>query len=181
LEFVKTRFNDAWLVKPQKHCDSRGFFLESYTLKDFKSAGINVAFIQDNHSMSVEKGVLRGLHFQRPPFTQSKLIRAVKGAIFDAIVDMRKNSPTYLKWQGFELTEGSAEMLFVPQGFAHGFCTLSPHTEVIYKVDNYYAPEHDGGIRWNDPDIGITWPVDLPVLSGKDSILPFIKDSESPF
>jgi dTDP-4-dehydrorhamnose 3,5-epimerase len=181
MEFIKTKFDGAWIIKPAKHCDARGFFLESYSLRDFEKAGIPVGFVQDNHSMSVEKGVLRGLHLQTPPFTQGKLVRAVKGAIFDVIVDLRKSSPTYGQWEGFTLTESSCDMLFAPRGFAHGFCTLVPNSEVIYKADNYYAPANDGGLRWNDPDIGVKWPVETPVLSKKDGLLPFLKDFNSPF
>jgi dTDP-4-dehydrorhamnose 3,5-epimerase len=126
--------------------------------------------------MSVASGVLRGMHFQKSPFAQSKLVRVIHGAIFDVIVDLRRSSPTFGQWDGFELTNDNYAMLFVPKGFAHGFCTLAPRTEVIYKVDDYYSPSHDGGFRWNDPDIGIKWPVEIPVLSEKDSRLPFLKD-----
>ena len=181
MEFIKTKFDGAWKVQPAVHGDERGFFLESYSSKDFQTAGITASFVQDNHSLSVAPGVLRGLHLQRPPFAQSKIIRVIRGAIFDVIVDLRAHSPTFGQWEGFEMTETNFSMLFVPHGFAHGFCTLAPRTEVLYKVDTPYAPQYEGGIRWNDPDIGIQWPNDAPVLSEKDKNLPFFKDFISPF
>jgi dTDP-4-dehydrorhamnose 3,5-epimerase len=181
VKFIKTKFSDAWLIEPVVHRDARGFFLESYSLKVFGPSGISTVFVQDNHSMSIADGVLRGMHFQRPPFAQSKLIRVIRGAVFDVIVDLRKNSPTFGQWDGFELTDEKCAMLFVPKGFAHGFCTIAARTEVMYKVDEYYSPGHDGGFRWNDPDIGIRWPVQAPILSAKDAQLPFFKDFISPF
>jgi dTDP-4-dehydrorhamnose 3,5-epimerase len=181
VEFIKTKFEDAWFIKPKMHRDNRGFFVESYTRKIFDSHGIQAEFVQDNHSMSVSAGVLRGMHFQLPPFTQSKLVRVVHGAIFDVIVDLRKNSPTFGTGEGFTLTDKDGAMLFVPKGFAHGFCTMVPNTEVFYKVDAYYAPDHDCGIRWNDPNLNITWPDTSPILSEKDTQLPFFKDFVSPF
>lgn len=181
MEFTKTIFDDAWHIKPKMHRDARGFFVETYARKIFESHGIKADFIQDNHSLSVTPGVLRGLHFQRPPYTQSKLVRVIRGAIFDAIVDLRKNSSTFGKWQGFTLTDEDGAMLFVPKGFAHGFCTTVPNTEVLYKVDEYYAPDHDGGIRWNDPDVGVNWPIQTPILSEKDKLLPYVKEFNSPF
>jgi dTDP-4-dehydrorhamnose 3,5-epimerase len=181
MEFITTKIDGALLIRPVVHSDSRGFFLESYTLRDFKKAGIPVDFVQDNHSMSVEVGVLRGLHLQFPPFAQSKLVRAVRGSIFDVIVDIRNASPTFGKWESFELTESNFSMLFVPAGCAHGFCTLEPKTEVQYKVDNYYSPQHDSGIIWNDPDIAIRWPTDKPILSEKDKRLSLFGDFVSPF
>jgi dTDP-4-dehydrorhamnose 3,5-epimerase len=181
MEFIATKFNGAFILKPLVHSDDRGFFLESYSSRDFIKAGISVNFVQDNHSMSVEPGVLRGLHFQNPPMAQSKLIRATKGAIFDVIVDLRKNSPTFGQWESFELSDTNFLSLFVPHGFAHGFCTLGASTEVMYKVDNFYSPEHDSGIRWEDPTLGIPWPNKDPVLSGKDKLLPFFGASSFPF
>ena len=181
MEFIATKFDGAFIVKPIVHSDDRGFFLESYSSRDFMKAGLSINFAQDNHSMSVEPGVLRGLHFQKPPMTQSKLVRAIKGAIFDVIVDLRKNSPTFGQWESFELSDTNFLSLFVPHGFAHGFCTLAARTEVMYKVDNFYSPEHDSGIRWDDPTLGIPWPNKHPVLSGKDKLLPFFGDSSFPF
>jgi dTDP-4-dehydrorhamnose 3,5-epimerase len=181
MEFIKTKIEGVVLVKPAIHGDSRGFFLESYTARDFKKAGIDVDFVQDNHSMSAETGVLRGLHCQYPPFAQTKLVRAIRGSIFDVVADVRTGSPTYGTWESFELTESNFMMLLVPAGCVHGFCTLSPLTEVQYKVDNYYSPQHDTGIIWNDPDLGINWPTRSPVLSEKDKKLPLLKDFVSPF
>ncbi len=181
MEFIKTKFSGAWLIRPVVHGDPRGFFLESYAWRELEKAGINATFVQDNHSMSVESGVLRGMHLQHPPLAQAKLVRVIRGSIFDVIVDVRRQSPTCGQWQGFELTEGNFTMLFVPAGFAHGFCTLAARTEVIYKVDNYYSPQHDAGIIWNDPDLAITWPIQTPILSEKDKRLPLFKDFSSPF
>jgi dTDP-4-dehydrorhamnose 3,5-epimerase len=181
LEIIKATIEGTVLIRPRVHADSRGFFLESYTSRDFKKAGISVDFIQDNHSMSVETGVLRGMHCQFPPFAQSKLIRVIRGSIFDVVADIRKNSPTYGKWEGFELSESNFSMLFVPAGCLHGFCTLEPRTEVQYKVDNYYSPQHDAGIIWNDQDLGITWPTQNPILSEKDKNLPLLRNFVSPF
>jgi dTDP-4-dehydrorhamnose 3,5-epimerase len=181
MEFITTKIDGVMLIRPVVHSDARGFFLESFTLRDFKKAGISVDFIQDNHSMSMETGVLRGLHLQLPPFAQNKLVRAVRGSIFDVVADVRKGSPTYGNWEGFELSESNFMMLFVPAGCVHGFCTLSPKSEVQYKVDNYYSREHDAGIIWNDPDLGIRWPAQHPMLSEKDKKLPMLRDFVSPF
>lgn len=181
MEFIETGFDGLYIVNPRVFKDHRGFFLESYSMREFQGKGINIAFAQDNHSLSMEKGVLRGLHFQRPPFAQTKLIRVTHGAIYDVFVDLRKNSPTFGKWKGFELTESNFSMLLIPQGFAHGFCTCENKTEVHYKVDNFYAPNHDSGIRWNDPDLNIDWPVKEPILSEKDTKLPFFRDLKSEF
>jgi dTDP-4-dehydrorhamnose 3,5-epimerase len=163
-------------VKPKVFRDERGFFLEFYSEKIFKENRINANFVQDNHSLSVSKGVLRGLHFQLPPDEQAKLLRVVRGKIFDVIVDLRKNSPTFKQWQGFELSAENFEMIYVPRGFAHGFVTLEENVEIIYKVDNFYSAESDSGIIWNDPDLAIKWPVENPVLSEKDGKQQKFKD-----
>lgn len=181
MNFQSTEIDGLILITPKVFKDPRGFFLESYSDRTFRNAGITTVFVQDNHSRSEPVGVLRGLHFQKPPFTQTKLIRVIQGAIYDVAVDIRKNSPTFGKWQGFELTSSNFNMLLVPQGFAHGFCTIEPGTEVQYKVDNFYSPEHDSGIIWNDPDLNIPWPVKEPVLSAKDAVLPLFKELLSPF
>jgi dTDP-4-dehydrorhamnose 3,5-epimerase len=181
MKFIPTKLSGGFAIHPKVHRDQRGFFLESYTSRDFKNAGIAIDFIQDNHSMSMERGVLRGMHLQLPPQAQSKLVRVIRGAVFDVVVDVRKNSPTFGQWEGFELTEDNFAMIFVPAGFLHGFCTLAPKTELQYKIDNYYSPQHEAGIIWNDPDIGIRWPVQKPVLSEKDKKLPAFKDFISPF
>lgn len=181
MQFIKTAIPDLLLIQPAVHGDHRGFFLESYTKEKFDNAGITITFIQDNHSCSKETGVLRGLHFQKPPFAQTKLVRVTRGKIFDVAVDLRKSSSTFGKWLGFELSEDNFSMLLVPQGFAHGFCTLVPDTHVQYKVDSLYAPNHDSGIIWNDPDLNIEWPVTNPILSAKDTKLPRFSENPSPF
>jgi dTDP-4-dehydrorhamnose 3,5-epimerase len=181
MEIIETTLKDAYLIKPQVFQDERGFFMETYSEKDFKTAGIDANFVQDNHAMSVTKGVLRGLHFQLPGYTQAKLVRVTKGAVYDVIVDLRKDSQTYGKWEAFELTAKNFWMLFVPRGFAHGYCTLEDYTEFQYKCDNFYAPTQDSGLRWNDPDLKIYWPIENPILSEKDQKQQFFKDFNSPF
>ena len=181
MNFIPSDLPGVILIEPVVHRDQRGFFVESYSAGAFAKGGIATTFVQDNHSLSTAKGVLRGMHFQLPPHAQSKVIRATRGAIYDVVVDVRRASPTFGRWQGFELSADNFRMLFVPAGFAHGFCTLAENTEVQYKVDRLYAPEVDGGIRWNDPDIAIAWPVSKPLLSAKDSALPFLKEFDSPF
>ncbi len=181
MRFVETHLSGAYIIDPVVHRDNRGFFLESHSKKVFDNTGISITFVQDNHSLSHQAGVLRGLHFQYPPHVQSKLIRVIKGSVYDVIVDMRNNSPTYKKWFSVELSGDNFKMLFVPAGFAHGFCTLENDTEVIYKVDTLYAPQSDGGIRWDDPDLKISWPVKNPIVSEKDKKLPFLRDIENPF
>ncbi|HHE45962.1 MAG TPA: dTDP-4-dehydrorhamnose 3,5-epimerase, partial [Candidatus Moranbacteria bacterium] len=158
MKFIQTKLADAWLIQPEVFKDARGFFLESYSQKEFKKQGIDINFIQDNHSFSKQKGVLRGLHFQKPPFAQSKLVRVIRGRIYDVIVDLRKKSPTFKKWQGFELSSENFLMLLVPRGFAHGFITLEDNTDFVYKCDNYYHPESEAGIIWNDVNLDINWP-----------------------
>lgn len=181
MEFEKTALADAVLVKPRIFGDHRGFFIESYREDLFRENGITDAFVQDNHSRSSSSGVLRGLHFQTPPHAQAKLVRVARGSIYDVIVDIRVGSPTFGCWQGFTLTDENLHVLYVPVGFAHGFCTLSDITDVVYKAADYYSPDHDGGIVWKDPELGIDWPVDEPVLSAKDSALPPLGQVESPF
>ncbi|MGQ4275111.1 dTDP-4-dehydrorhamnose 3,5-epimerase [Terrihabitans sp. B22-R8] len=174
--------NPVQLIKPRRFGDERGWFTEVYSERAFAQAGIEVRFVQDNHSLSRPAGVLRGLHFQTPSHGQDKLVRCVRGRIWDVAVDVRKGSPTFGDWVGAELSAENGHQLFVPIGFAHGFVTLDPDTEVTYKVSDFYAPECDGGIRWNDPDIGLPWPVPgPPILSPKDEILPLLADFDSPF
>lgn len=181
MNFIPSKLSGVELIEPDVHRDHRGFFLESYTKDKFIRGGVSAVFVQDNHSCSRVKGVVRGLHFQRPPCAQSKLIRVTRGAIYDVAVDLRKASPTFGKWQGFDLSAENFRQLFVPAGFAHGFCTTEDDTEVQYKVDNIYSPEADAGIRWDDPAFGIDWPVKKPILSDKDARLPFLKEIVSPF
>lgn len=171
----------AKLIEPVVHGDHRGFFMESYNEKLMHENGIMHKFIQDNHSLSAEPGVLRGMHYQLNPKAQTKLIRVISGSIYDVILDIRKDSHTFGQWQGFILSDANKRQLLVPQGFAHGFCTLAANTQVIYKVDEYYSPEHDRGIAWNDPSLNIDWPVSNPVLSDKDTRHPLLKDAELNF
>lgn len=181
LKITPSKLIDACLIEPVVHGDHRGFFMESYNNKLMKQHGLNYQFIQDNQSLSAQPGVLRGLHYQLNPKAQTKLIRVLTGAIYDVIVDIRKGSPTFGQWEGFILSEHNHRQLLVPKGFAHGFCTLVPNTQVFYKVDEYYSPEHDRGILWNDSALGIDWPTSNPVLSEKDQKLPLLKDAEINF
>src|ERR1051325_2930516 len=168
---------DAWdpalpgllLVKPRRFADSRGYFVETYNERTHSGAGINARFVQDNQSYSASRGTIRGLHFQLPPAAQAKLVRAVQGSVYGVAVDLRVGSPTYGKWAGMTLTADGGEQLFVPRGFAHGFCTLEQHTVLAYKVDDFYAPASDSGLIWNDPTLAIDWPVkpEDAVLSDK--------------
>jgi dTDP-4-dehydrorhamnose 3,5-epimerase len=178
-EIIDTEIPEVKIVKPKVFEDARGFFLEFYKKSDFEKAGLNVEFVQDNHSKSV-KGVLRGLHFQEKPYEQGKLVRCIKGKIFDVAVDIRPDSPYFKKWVGIELSEENKLMLWIPPGFAHGFLTLSNEAEIIYKVShNEYSPAYDRGIIWNDQDINIKWPletIDNLILSEKDKKLPTLKE-----
>lgn len=180
MTFEQTTLPGATLITPAVFGDSRGFFLESYSRREFAKHGIDTEFVQDNHSRSV-RGVLRGLHFQTPPHAQAKLVRCVRGEIWDVIVDIRIGSPTYGAWEGFTLSEENKRMLFVPRGFAHGFITVSDIAEVVYKADNYYAPLSEGGVAWNDPVLNVRWPLTQPSLSSKDTLLGPLCDLRSPF
>lgn len=181
MEFIKTEIPDVILIRPKIFGDERGFFLESYKKSTFIQNGIDYDFIQDNHSMSA-KGVLRGLHYQLNPKAQGKLVRCVSGSVFDVAVDIRKGSPTYGKWVGYELSARNKQILWVPPGFAHGFVTLEDNTQFLYKTTNDYAPEYDRGIRYDDPVIGIIWPdAGEFILSAKDQQQPLLKDAEINF
>lgn len=183
MEIVSLDIPDVKLITPRRFGDNRGFFSETWNRAAFAEAGIEADFVQDNHSLSATVGTLRGLHFQIPPFAQAKLVRVSRGAIFDVAVDIRTGSPTYGKWVGAELSAENWAQMYVPKGFAHGFVTLLPDTEVQYKVDAPYAPDHDRGIAWNDPAIAVDWPLEgrAPVLSGKDAALPALADIPAPF
>ena len=162
----------------KKHGDGRGFFSETYSRRSFAAAGIDIDFVQDSHSLSAEKGVVRGLHFQVPPFAQDKLVRVARGSVLDVAVDLRRGSPAYGKHVSVVLSAEEWNQILVPIGFAHGLVTLEPNTEVIYKVSNYYSAEHDKGLLWNDPALGIEWPVaeDEAILSAKDKVQPCLAD-----
>ncbi len=181
MEIIPTRFPGLWVIQPRVFQDNRGFFAETYNERDFIAHGIYYKFVQDNHARSEQVGVLRGLHFQTPPADQAKLVRVTRGAVFDAVVDLRKGSPTYGEWYGRKLSGENFRQMLIPKGFAHGYVTLEPMTEFQYKVDGFYSPENDGGLRWDDPDFDIPWPVKEPVLSEKDTKLPLMKDFDSPF
>ena len=174
---------DVRLLSPRKHGDRRGFFSETYNKKALAALGIYIDFVQDNHSCSADKGTVRGLHFQTPPFAQDKLVRVARGSVFDIAVDLRQGSPTYGRHAGAVLSAQAWNQILVPIGFAHGFMTLEPDTEVIYKVSNYYAPDHDKGLLWNDPALGINWPIadDEAVFSEKDGKLPRLAELVTPF
>jgi len=170
-------------VRPKRFADRRGSFCETYRRDAYEAAGLLADFVQDNQARSLSAGTVRGLHFQGPPEAQAKLVQVLGGMIFDVAVDIRQGSPTYGQWCAATLTADSAEQLFIPAGFAHGYCTLEDDTMVAYKVDRYYAPECEGGIRWDDPAIGIAWPVDREnaIVSEKDRSLPVLAELASPF
>lgn len=182
MDIEQTKLPGVVILTPARFGDDRGFFSESWNKKRMQDAGLNFDFVQDNHSVSKDVGTVRGLHFQSPPHAQDKLVRCGKGALFDVAVDARKGSPTYGQWVGEELTFENGKQLLVPAGFLHGFVTLEPDTEINYKCTDYYAPECDGAVKFDDPDLGILWPLSGPaVLSGKDEAAQSFADFESPF
>ena len=183
LEILETEIPDVKIIRPKKFGDHRGFFSETYNKKVLSEHGIDLDFVQDNHSLSMDKGVIRGLHYQTPPFAQDKLVRVIRGTILDVAVDIRRNSPTYGKHIKIIISEDEWNQILVPIGFAHGFCTLEPNTEVIYKVTNYYSPENDAGIYWNDEELGIEWPISEAhaILSDKDKRQPKFSQIKSVF
>lgn len=183
MQLIETEIADVKVLVPKKFGDHRGFFSEVYSDKLLADAGIEARFVQDNHSLSAEAGVVRGLHYQLPPMAQDKLIRVVRGAIVDVAVDIRRGSPTFRKHVACVLSAENWKQMFVPAGFAHGFATLEPNTEVIYKVTNYYSPAHERGIMWNDPKLGIDWRVaeDAAVLSERDRKHPALAESSDLF
>jgi len=178
--FKKLDIPDVILIEAKSFSDNRGFFMESFKESVFKNYGINTNFLQENFSHSI-KGVLRGLHYQKNPKAQAKLVIALTGEIFDVAVDIRKESPTYGKWVGEILSEKNHKLLYVPEGFAHGFCVLSKEADVLYKVNSEYSPEHEKGIIWNDPQINIKWTITKPILAEKDAQLPDLKNTDNNF
>ena len=181
--FTRHAIPEVIEILPDRHGDERGFFSEVFKDAVWAAGGVDVAFVQDNHSFSRDIGVLRGLHFQTPPFTQAKLVRVISGAVFDVAVDIRVGSPTFAQWVGVELTAKKGNQLFVPAGFAHGFVTLTPDTEFLYKVSNTYSKAHDRSIRFDDPAIGINWPLskDVLTLSDKDETAPLLANVDTGF
>ncbi len=178
--FKKLNLSDVMLVEAKSFPDDRGYFKEIFKESSFIENEINTRFVQDNFSHSI-KGVLRGLHFQKNPKAQAKLVTVFRGEIFDVAVDVRKDSPTYRKWVSEILSEQNHKLLFIPEGFAHGYCVLSDEADIFYKVNQEYSPEHDGGFIWNDPEINIKWPSDKPIMSERDQKLPFLKNADNNF
>ena len=176
MKITKTKLEGVVIIEPDVFGDNRGFFMESWNKKKMEEAGLFYDFVQDNHSKSTVKGTLRGIHFQKGDKAQAKLVRCVKGAVLDVAVDLRPDSPTFKQWVALELSAENKKQLLIPRGFGHGFVTLTDDVEFLYKADNYYAPEADAGIRWNDPEICINWGVENPILSEKDKINPFLRD-----
>lgn len=178
MNYIKTDIEGVFIIEPRIFGDNRGYFFESFVLSEFEEKVCKTTFVQDNESKS-SYGVLRGLHFQKPPYTQSKLIRVVKGCVWDVAVDIRQSSPTFGKHIGIELSEDNHRQLFIPKGFAHGFAVLSDEAVFQYKCDNYYAPQSEGAIIWNDPELGIDWkiPAEDIILSEKDKKHPLFKDA----
>lgn len=177
----ETELDGVLIVEPNVFGDNRGWFMETYSRRDFEDAGITAEFVQDNRSFSSKKGIIRGLHFQRNPMCQAKLLTCLKGEILDVAVDLRKDSPTYKKWISVKLTAENKKQIFIPKGFAHGFLTLTDDVEIMYKCDELYSPECDGGIRFDDPEIGVEWGVENPILSEKDKNAPYLKDIKLDF
>lgn len=183
MEIKTTRLADVLLVIPKRFGDSRGYFCETWNKEAMVRHGLTFDFVQDNQSLSAAQGTVRGLHFQAPPHAQDKLVRCGRGRLFDVAVDIRKGSPDFGCWVGVELSAENGHQLLVPKGFLHGFVTLEPDTEILYKCTDYYAQESDGAIRFDDPDIGIAWPISTAaaVLSEKDAAAPLLKNFDSPF
>ncbi len=181
MKLTKTKITDVIIIEPKVFGDHRGWFTESYSKDRYISLGINVDFVQDNHSFTARKGTLRGLHFQIEPKAQSKLLRCIRGKILDIAVDLRKGSPSYLRWTGNVISEENKKQIYIPKGFAHGFVSLTDNVEIEYKVDEYYSPECDRSIRFDDPTFGIEWGISDPVLSEKDMKAQFLKDTDTHF
>ncbi len=178
MKIKKAKFKDAYIIEPEAFKDARGWFAETYRKSELKKIGFSGNFVQDNHSKSVSRGTLRGLHLQKAPFAQAKLIRCIRGSVLDVIVDLRKKSKTYKKWQKIELSEKNMKQILIPHGFAHGYLTLEKNSEIEYKVDNYYDKKSERSIRYNDPELKIDWETKNPVISDKDKNAPYLKESD---
>lgn len=181
MQIEQTALKGVLILTPRRFGDDRGFFAETYNREVLAEHGIDLEFVQDNHSMSAAVGTLRGLHFQTPPRAQAKLVRCGQGALWDVAVDIRRGSATYGKWVGVDLTAENGRQLLIPAGFAHGFVTRAPNTEICYKCTDTYAPDNEGSLAWDDPDLGIDWGVDAPVLSDKDTAAGRLTGFDSPF
>ena len=181
MKVVSTDIEDLFIIEPQVFGDNRGWFMESWSQKKMEEAGLFYNFVQDNHSFSAIKGTLRGLHFQKGSSSQAKLVRCVRGAVLDVAVDLRKNSKTYKKWVGCVLSEENKKQFLIPRGFAHGFLTLTDNVEFVYKADNYYDPQSDRNIIWNDEEINVDWGIENPILSEKDKKAPKLSESDVDF
>lgn len=181
MNVIKTDVLDVYILEPRVFGDNRGWFMESWSAKKMEDAGLHYDWIQDNHSFSATKGTLRGLHFQKGDAAQAKLVRCAKGAVLDVAVDMREGSPTYKKWVAVELSAENHHQLLIPRGFLHGFVTLTDDVEFLYKADNLYSPENDRNILWNDPQIGVEWGIENPIISDKDAKAPTLAESDIDF
>lgn len=181
MKVIETEIKDLYMIEPQVFGDNRGWFMESWSQKKMEEAGLFYNFVQDSHSFSEKKGTLRGLHFQKGSSSQAKLVRCVRGAVLDVAVDLRKNSKTYKKWVGCILSEENKKQFLIPRGFAHGFLTLTDNVEFVYKADNYYDPQADRNIIWNDEEINVDWGIENPILSEKDKKAPKLSESDVDF
>ena len=181
MKSVEAAFEDVRVIENPKYEDDRGYFTEIYNKKRHSGQGIEFPFIQDNLSFSKKKGTVRGIHFQSKPMEQTKFLTVISGSIYDIVVDLRPHSPTFKKWRAFELSAEKCTQLLIPRGYGHGFCTLTDNTTVHYKVDNHYSPEHNKGLRWDDPELSIRWPVKKPILSKQDELWPSFKDASCDF
>lgn len=181
MEIIELDIPGVKILRPKYFEDFRGYYCETYSARTLKAFGIETEFVQDNHSLSLKKGTIRGIHFQNNPKAQIKLVRCTRGRVLDFVVDLRKNSPTYKKWVSVELSEENRQQIWIPAGFGHGFVTLEDNCEVQYKVDELYYPEYDRAIAWNDPEIAIQWGIEDPIISQKDRMAPSLTDSDVNF
>ena len=181
MNVIKTELPGVFILEPQVFGDARGWFMESRSSPKMKAAGFDFDFVQDNHSYTAKKGVIRGIHFQNDPDSQTKIVRCISGAVLDVVVDLRKGSPSYKKWLAFELSADNKRQLLIPKGFGHGFLTLTDNVEFLYNVDTPYSPMLDRSIRYNDPELAIDWGISDPILSDKDAAAPFLRNSDCNF